>query len=261
MKQNKNTKIKSTKNNKLIKKPNKEKNLDELEITQINKIFQKLMHFPASSFSDLWEKDITSNKFSYYLKKMENQNLIEKKDEKYFLTLKGKKEAATTDGSTGIVKKRPYIAMLLAIKKGDKYVLYKRMKEPYYGNSGFPGAKLEMGEEILSAAKRELLEETGLICDGKLIGIQNLITYNNDELFAHMVQYIILFENPNGKLVNESREGTYYFKTKKEILSQKKLFPDIPKVIDDIENKKFSVREVKVFQKDEKFIGIEIKEN
>lgn len=184
-------------------------NEDNADPTQINKIFQKLIHFPASTFSDLWEKDISSNKFTYYLKKMENEGLIEKKENKYYLTLRGKKEATTIDGSTGTTKKRPYVAMLLVIKKENKYILYKRMKEPYYGNCGFPGAKLEMNEEILDAAKRELKEETNLDGEGKIIGIQNVITKNNGELFAHMVQYIILFENPSGELITESREGTY----------------------------------------------------
>lgn len=249
-------------NNKAIKKnQNKEKVKENSEdITQINKIFQKLMHFPASTFSDLWEKDVPSNKFTYYLKKMEKEGLIEKKESKYYLTIKGKKEAATIDGETGKTKKRPYVALLLIIKKEDKYILYKRMKEPYYGNCGFAGAKLEMGESILDGAKRELKEETGLICDGKIIGVQNIMTLNNNELFAHMVQYLVLFENPKGELIKESREGTYSWEKKETILSQKNLFPDIPLVIKDVEEKRFKIKEVKVIQENEKFVDIKVSE-
>ncbi len=245
------------KNNKKIKE---NQNEEKLDLTQINKIFQKLMHFPASTFSDLWEKDVPSNKFTYYLKKMEKEGLIEKKEEKYYLTMKGKKEAATIDGETGKTKKRPYVALLLVIKKGEKYILYRRMKEPYYGNCGFPGAKLEMGESILEGAQRELEEETGLTCEGTIIGVQNIMTLNNNDLFAHMIQYIVLFENPTGELIKESREGTYSWETKEKILSQKNLFPDVPLVIKDVEEKKFKIKETRIIQKDEKFVDIKVSE-
>lgn len=228
------------------------------EIKINNKIFQKLMHFPKSSFSDLYEKDVESNKFTYHLNKMIEHGLVEKIDGKYSLTIKGKSEASTVDGETGIVKKRPFVTLLLAIKKGEDYVLYKRMKEPYYGNVGFPGAKLELGEEIIPAAKRELFEETGLTCEGKLVTVQNIVTKNNDELFAHMTQFVVLFEDPKGELVKENREGTYVWMNKDKIKKLDNLFPDVPHVIDDVDKNKFSVREVEVVQKNEKFIDIKI---
>ena len=229
---------------------------EEEEITEINKIFRSLMHFPGSSFSDLWDKKVESNKFTYYLKKMESQDLIEKKDHKYFLTLKGKSLATTVSGETGQAKKRPYVALLLIIKKDEEYILYHRMKEPYYGNCGFPGAKVEYGEEILPAAKRELFEETGLIGDGKVIAVQNALTLNNNEVFGHMTQFFVIFENPTGKLIKESREGTYEWATKEKILAQKNLFPDVPEAIKIVENKKFVLRETKLIQENEKFKNV-----
>ena len=234
-------------------------NLEEEEISEVNKVFKTLMHFPGSSFSDIWDKQIESNKFTYYLKKMEKEDLIEKKNAKYYLTLKGKSLATTVSGETGQTKKRPYVALLLAVKKGDKYILYHRMKEPYYGNCGFPGAKVEYGEEILSAAERELKEETNLEGKGKVITIQNILTENNGKVFGHMTQFVILFKDPKGELIKENREGTYEWATKEKILAQKNLFPDIPGVIDIIENRKKIIREVKILQKDEKFVGIETK--
>jgi ADP-ribose pyrophosphatase YjhB (NUDIX family) len=234
--------------------------MEKEEINEMDKIFQKLMHFPNSTFSDLFDKSIPSNKFTYYLKKMESDGLIEKNEGKYSLTLNGRMSAATIDGETGKNKKRPFVAMLLAIKKGDDYILYTRMKEPYYGNKGFPGAKVEMGEEILLAAKRELFEETGLTCEGKIVTVQNLIDKNNDEIFNHIIQYVILFENPKGELIKENREGTYEWMNKDKIKKLKNLFPDVPYVIDDIENNKFSIREIKIIQKNEKFVGAKIED-
>jgi len=229
------------------------------ETTETHKIFRTLMHFPGSTFSDLWDKSMPSNKFTYHLKKMEDAGLVEKKDGKYFLTTKGKSEATTVDGSLGKNVRRPYIALLLVAKRNGKYILYHRMKEPYYDVHGFPGAKLDYGEEILGAAKRELKEETGLEGEGKIITLQNIITINNNEAFGHMTQFVVLFENPKGELVSENREGTYEWATKEKILGQSKLFPDIPGVIKDIEEKTFYIKEVKLIQKNGKFTGIESK--
>jgi len=223
------------------------------EITEINKIFKVLMHFPGSTFSDLWDKKIESNKFTYYLKKMEKDELIEKKDGKYFLTLNGKSIATTISGETGQNKKRPYLALLLIIKKNDNYILYHRMKEPYYGNCGFPGAKVDFGEEVLESATRELKEETGLEGNGKIVAVQNALTINNGKVFGHMTQFFVLFENPTGELITESREGIYEWAKKEKILSQKNLFPDVAKAIQIVENKTFVIHETKLIQKDEKF--------
>ncbi len=235
------------------------KNIEPNEMTEINKIFKTLMHFPGSTFSDLWDKSIESNKFTYYLKKIENDGFIEKREGRYYLTLKGKSEVATISGDTGKSMKRPYVALLLVPRREGKYILYHRMKEPYYGHCGFPGAKLEMGEEILAGAERELLEETGLRGKGKIVAVQNAITLNDDEVFAHMTQFIVLFEEPKGELVTENREGTYKWATKNEILSQKNLFPDIPNVIKLIEKKEFALIESKFIQEKEKFVGIKTK--
>jgi ADP-ribose pyrophosphatase YjhB (NUDIX family) len=230
---------------------------EEEEITEVNKIFKTLMHFPGSSFSDLWDKQIESNKFTYYLKKMESEELIEKKEDGYFLTLKGKSVATTVSGETGQSKKRPYVALLLIIKKGEKYILYHRLKEPYYNNWGFPGAKVEYGEEILASAKRELLEETGLNGEGKIIAVQNCLTINDKKIFGHMTQFFVLFDDVNGKLICESREGTYQWATKEKILSQKNLFPDVPEAIKIACKGKFRVMEIKLIQENEKFTSIE----
>jgi ADP-ribose pyrophosphatase YjhB (NUDIX family) len=229
------------------------------ELSETNKIFKTLMHFPGSTFSDLWDKEVESNKFTYYLKKLENEDLIKKEDGKYYLTVKGKSQSTTICGETGKEEKRPAVTLLLVIKNKDKYILYKRFKEPYYGFCGFPGAKMKRGEEILDAAKRELKEETNLESEGRIISIQNVQIINDDSLFHHMVQFVVLFKDPKGELIKESREGTYEWATKEEILSQKNLFPDIPNAIKLVEEREFLITEMQFIQKNEKFVETKIK--
>ncbi len=234
----------------------KEFDNSEIDLTEQNKIFRTLMHFPGSTFSDLWDKKIESNKFTYYLKKLESEGFVEKKKAKYYLTIKGKSAATTISGETGKEEKRPAVTLLLVAKRGEKYVLYSRFKEPYYGFCGFPGAKMKRGEEILEAAKRELKEETNLEGEGKIITVQNGMVINDGELFHHMVQFVVLFEEPKGELAKDNREGTYEWATKEKILSKKNLFPDIPEVIESVEKDELTVKEIKFLQEKQKFVGI-----
>ena len=47
----------------------------------------------------------------------------------------------------------------------NRFLLVKRGKEPLKGSLAFPGGGVEAGESAEEAARRELLEETGLSCN------------------------------------------------------------------------------------------------
>jgi ADP-ribose pyrophosphatase YjhB (NUDIX family) len=53
-------------------------------------------------------------------------------------------------------------AVSVAIVRGDTVLLVKRARQPSQGFYAFPGGKVEVGETLEEAAKRELMEETGL---------------------------------------------------------------------------------------------------
>ena len=64
--------------------------------------------------------------------------------------------------------------ILVYNKKEDKVLMCKREKEPYKGKFNLVGGKVELGENELSAAYRELQEETGITSsDIKLIHFMN----------------------------------------------------------------------------------------
>mmetsp|Transcript_17117 Transcript_17117/g.32388 ORF Transcript_17117/g.32388 Transcript_17117/m.32388 type:complete len:259 (-) Transcript_17117:71-847(-) len=56
----------------------------------------------------------------------------------------------------------PRAAVSIVARYNNKYALIRRGKEPNKGIWSFPGGKIELGEQSLAAAKRELWEETGL---------------------------------------------------------------------------------------------------
>lgn len=53
-------------------------------------------------------------------------------------------------------------AVSVAVRRGDTVLLVKRGREPSRGYYAFPGGRVERDEGLEDAARRELLEETGL---------------------------------------------------------------------------------------------------
>jgi len=206
------------------------------------KILSYLIYNPKCSFSELYDnnRDVPSNEFTYYLNKLIEEDIIQKdENKKYSLTIKGKHLESTLDGKTGKQRKKPFVALLMVIRKNGKYLIYHRLKEPYYNFYGIPGAKLDFGESILDGAERELLEETKLKGQGKIISIYNVKTYENQEALAHMTIFVVLFDNPDGNLIKEGAEGTYEFVSKNIFLNKKQkniLFPDTFITLENAEN-------------------------
>lgn len=67
---------------------------------------------------------------------------------------------------TQIISPVPIIAhgVSLICRNENRFLLVKRGKEPLKGSLAFPGGGVEAGEDAPTAARRELNEETGLIC-------------------------------------------------------------------------------------------------
>lgn len=54
-------------------------------------------------------------------------------------------------------------AVSVALRRGERLLLVKRARAPAKGLYAFPGGRVEPGETLEEAARRELLEETGLL--------------------------------------------------------------------------------------------------
>ena len=81
----------------------------------------------------------------------------EKAAREYFLAVR---DESFSDRSEG--EKKRYNVIVLYDPTGEKLLMCRRKKEPFKGLLNFVGGKVEEGEDDLSAAYRELFEETGV---------------------------------------------------------------------------------------------------
>jgi ADP-ribose pyrophosphatase YjhB (NUDIX family) len=63
----------------------------------------------------------------------------------------------------------PLLGVSVALWRDGSVLLARRAKPPLAGLWSLPGGLVEVGEQLMDAARRELKEETGLTCD--LVGI------------------------------------------------------------------------------------------
>lgn len=64
-----------------------------------------------------------------------------------------------------MVPARPILAVGGVVLKGSEVLLIQRGREPFKGQWSIPGGKVERGERLRDAVRREIMEETGIACE------------------------------------------------------------------------------------------------
>jgi len=57
---------------------------------------------------------------------------------------------------------RPFVGVGVVVLRGEEVLLVQRAKAPNKGQWSIPGGKQRLGETVIQAVSRELLEETGV---------------------------------------------------------------------------------------------------
>ena len=76
---------------------------------------------------------------------------------------------------------RPIVGVGAVIVDGDRVVLVRRGHEPLKGQWSLTGGAVELGESLVGALEREMLEETGLqIRTGPIVDVVDRVHLNED---------------------------------------------------------------------------------
>jgi ADP-ribose pyrophosphatase YjhB (NUDIX family) len=68
---------------------------------------------------------------------------------------------------------RPLIGVGVVVFKGDRVLLIQRGKAPRIGSWSLPGGRQRLGETVRQAARREVLEESGLTVE--IVGLLDVV--------------------------------------------------------------------------------------
>ncbi len=79
-----------------------------------------------------------------------------------------------------------YNVIVVFNKNADKMLMCKRRKDPYKGLSNLVGGKIEKGEDGMSAAYRELCEETSITRDDIILSHLMDFTYHFDNCYLEV---------------------------------------------------------------------------
>ena len=100
----------------------------------------------------------------------------------------------------------PHAVVVLFNKEGQ-VLLEERADDGYFD---FPGGGVDQGEEVIDAAKRELLEETGLIANKLELfkvytgEITHYVYFNGDEIYG--IDSVFICEDYSGTLKPQKEE-------------------------------------------------------
>ena len=216
-------------------------------------ILKSLLFVPEARFSELNIQNIGTDHFTFHIKRLIDLGLIEKNEEGlYRLTITGKEFANRfdVDGRDVAIEKQAKISVLIACVTGKgenaKYLVYQRLKQPYYGMHGFMTGKIKWGETIFEAACRELNEETNLEADLSLAAVKHKMEYAEDgKLLEDKYFYLIRGENPRGELLTDFKGGKNMWLTEKGILELPDLFDDVRETLNILKQGKFIFSERK----------------
>lgn len=191
-------------------------------------ILRELLFRMSAGYAELQKPtNLTSDHFNFHITRLVDIGYVEKVERgKYRLTPRGKEYSNKLDTDEKTIERQPKCAVILAINKSGKWLFQERLKHPYYGFWGFPSGKIRWGETIEETAKRECLEETGLDCVFKHMGIYHEQVYQAEtsESLEDKIFHIMLCKTPRGELLKKFEGGQNDWLSLAEAKQKPKIF-------------------------------------
>jgi len=212
-------------------------------------ILRELLFVDELNFGKLRKAtDLESDAFNFHLKKLvENEYVIKHGPGRYGLTTKGKTYANRMDTDDSTIEKQPKLSVVIILENAEgKQLFQERLKQPYFGYWGHPTGKIRWGETMIETGERELLEETGLSADLRVVGVYHKLDYDKSSNELREDKYFCMIHgtNPKGDLIDG--EGCHNeWLTKEAFMAKEKRFGDPDQTSDIITATRPSIVETK----------------
>lgn len=195
------------------------KNIHEIQL----KILRTLLFAKSKRYSEIKPIDMEGSQFKFHIDTLISSNYIIK-DSKglYSLTPVGKELANQMDSIEIQIKKQSKVTAKICcvrnINSEIEYLLYKRLKNPFYGFQGFPNSKIWYGSSFIEGAKNGLFNETNLIGEPVLFAIRHYTVYDKDNhnLLEDKTMYMFKVLNPSGELQSK-KDGEFTWVKKSKV--------------------------------------------
>ena len=214
------------------------------------KALKVLLFNPSARFSQLNKDKVPTDQFNFHLKALICANIIEKQNQKYCLTYKGKELAGRMDTEAEVIERQAKISLaIVPVKKVGKtrlYLVHQRLKQPYYGYYGAINGKIHWGEKVMDAAKRELFEETGLVAEEMtMLGVFHKSDYAQDgKLLEDKFFFRVRVDKFSGELKEVVAEGKNYWLTQEQVAKLDKTYKHFPKFLAEYDKDRIEFAEM-----------------
>ena len=192
-------------------------------------ILRELLFLPSAGFAKLQKPTgLDSDHFKFHIARLVQLGYVQKEGNgEYSLTKRGKEYANRLDTERNTIEKQPKLSVLLVIENNrGEFLFQERLKQPYFGFWALPTGKISWGEKVAEAGARELKEETGLVADLRVSGLQHKIdcNQNTQTLLEDKFFTIIHGTNPTGELISDMEGHHNEWLTVDQVLQKEKVF-------------------------------------
>jgi hypothetical protein len=184
-------------------------------------------------YNELKPKDLDGNVFTYHLKGLIVDNLVQKNETgEYSLTYAGRDYIVHRNEDSAL---SAHSIFLIVLKRQSEYLLRCRDVQPLIGYTGFVHGEPEAGVDIIQTASKRLQDKTGIHDAGlAVVGSALIAQYRLDELQSYSHAVIILGETQSDIEIKSDGTGHNFWAS---LDSVEKLLPSCEDIVAMVDSK------------------------